>query len=301
MRKLTTTNLELAVWIARLGSFTAAAERMNTTQPAVSARVRELEEALGSKVFVRQGRGIEMTPEGREFVSKAEAIIRQLDDLSNSFSKASSAGVVRLGSSSFCLDLLAAVCLSTLRTMPLVTYQVEIERAGPLLSRLETRKLDVAIVTGPLETHKVRKRCVGYDRMIWVASARVLEEGLQKPEMERLKGVPIWCVHPDSFYWASATVGLQAQGANLSRIHAIGNTLGVARVVSAGAGIGLTSESVVAGELARGALVRVPDLGRSESIEISVVCDSGASSSIVEEVMNAAVACSPFRQTPFDD
>ena len=49
MRKLTTTNLEIAVWIAKLGSFTAA-ERMQTTQPAVSARVKELEGTLCGSV-----------------------------------------------------------------------------------------------------------------------------------------------------------------------------------------------------------------------------------------------------------
>ena len=97
---------------------------MNTTQPAVSARVKELEDSLGSRVFVRQGRGVELTPEGREFVTKAEEILKQIDALSVSFTKASSAGVVRLGSSSFCLDLLAAICNTTLKTMPLVTYQV---------------------------------------------------------------------------------------------------------------------------------------------------------------------------------
>ena len=299
MRKLNTTNLELAVWIAKLGSFTAAAERMNTTQPAVSARVKELEDSLGSKVFVRQGRGVELTPEGREFVSKAEEILKQIDALSVSFTKASSAGVVRLGSSSFCLDLLAAICNTTLKTMPLVTYQVEIERAGPLIERLDARKLDVVIVTGPLELHKMRKMCVGYDRMIWVASAALMRDRSHLPESERLKGLPIWCVHPDSFYWASATVGLEAQGVNLQRLHTIGNTLGVARLVSAGAGIGLTSESVVAADLDRKALVRLPNLGQSESIEISIVCSSDISSSIIDDVMTAAVACSPFRKTPF--
>jgi len=39
--------LETLCWIARLGSFTAAAERLNTTQPAISKRVKELEEAIG--------------------------------------------------------------------------------------------------------------------------------------------------------------------------------------------------------------------------------------------------------------
>ena len=50
MRKLTTTNLEIAVWIAKLGSFTAAAERMHTCEPAVSARVKELEGTLCGSV-----------------------------------------------------------------------------------------------------------------------------------------------------------------------------------------------------------------------------------------------------------
>ena len=63
------------------------------TQPAVSARVKELEDVLGHKLFVRQGRGVVVTPEGREFVTKAEGVLRQLDDLSVSFTKANVEGV----------------------------------------------------------------------------------------------------------------------------------------------------------------------------------------------------------------
>ena len=48
MRRLSLTNLETLCWIARLGTFTAAAERLNTTQPAVSNRVKELEQAIGA-------------------------------------------------------------------------------------------------------------------------------------------------------------------------------------------------------------------------------------------------------------
>lgn len=299
MRKLTTTNLELAVWIARLGSFTSAAERMNTTQPGVSARVKELEDTLGHKLFVRQGRGVELTFEGRDFVAKAEAVLKQLEDMSVSFGKANSSGVVRIGVSSICLDLLAATSIETARTMPLVSYNVEIDRAAPLLARLESRKLDIAMVSGPVETHKFRSYSVGWDRMLWVSSQEVMDSRVHLPRSDRLKGLQIWCVQSDSFYWSAGTAGLRAQGADLARVNAIGNTAAVARVVGAGAGMGLVSQALVQADLELGRLVPVPDFAPIEQIEFSVVAmlDCG---SIVEEVMAAAVAHSPFRRLPYD-
>jgi DNA-binding transcriptional LysR family regulator len=298
MRRLSTTNLELAVWIGRLGSFTAAAERMHTTQPAVSARVKELEDALGLKLFARQGRGVELTPEGREFVIKAESLLRQLDDLS--LSRSSLAGTVRIGISSICLDLLAAVTMRTAHTMPLVSYHVEIERAARLLYRLASRKIDLAIVSGPVEAHKFRVQSLGFDRMVWVASADLIQKRQQLPEAERLKGLPIWCVHPDSFYFSSAVHGLRDQGADIARINAIDNTLGVVRVVAAGAGIGLVSERLTQSELEAGVLVPVPDLDPCETIEFSIASLADSSSGMLEEVAAAAAACTHFRREPFD-
>jgi DNA-binding transcriptional LysR family regulator len=300
MRKLTTTNIELAVWIARLGSFTAAAERMHTTQPAVSARVKELEDTLGHKLFVRQGRGVELTPEGREFVAKAESVLKQLDELSVSFSKANLVGAVRIGISSICLDLLAAISMETARTMPLVSYEVDIDRAAPLLYRLEARKIDVAIVSGPVQAHKYRIRSLGYDRMLWVTSPGVRSAREGVPRSERLKGLPIWCVHPDSFYFGPATVGLRAQGADLSRVNAIGQTIGVARVVAAGSGIGLVSERMVQADLEAGTLVAVADLQPCENVEFSIVAMADATSSIIDEIIFSAEARTPFSRSPFE-
>jgi DNA-binding transcriptional LysR family regulator len=76
--------------------------------------------------------------------------------------------------------------------------------------------------------------------------------------------------------------------------------VGVARVVAAGAGIGLVSESLVQGELGAGTLVPVPDLDVCGSIELSVVTMADSSSTIVDEVVAAALANSPFRRTPFE-
>ena len=297
MRNLTTASLELATWIAKLGSFTAAAERLCTTQPAVSARVRELEEAVGQKLFVRLGRGVELTIEGREFVRNAAELLRQMEELSQSFSKASAAGVVRFGTSSICLDMLGALTMRVAQTMPKVSYDVEIDRAGRLLDLLESRKLDIAIVSGPVDPHKFRAMSLGFDRMVWVTSPQVLQERRDSDPAKRLEGLQVWCVHRDSFYWSDSTRRLVAYGAELERVNAISNTLGAAHIVRSGAGIGLLSESLIQRELLAGTLVPIPGLLPCEDIEFSIVCMKDSDGRILREIREAAVATSPFRRT----
>ena len=82
MSRVTIVNLETLCWIARLGSFTAAAERLNTTQPAISKRVKDLEDGLGVSLFHRQGRRMELTIQGRDLVQRAQPLLTSsLSDL----------------------------------------------------------------------------------------------------------------------------------------------------------------------------------------------------------------------------
>lgn len=296
MRNLTTASLELATWIAKLGSFTAAAERLCTTQPAVSARVRELEETVGQKLFLRQGRGVELTIEGREFVRSAAELLRQIEELSQSFSKASAAGVVRIGTSSICLDMLGALTMRVSQTMPKVSYDVEIDRASRLLDLLEARKLDLAIVSGPIDRHKFKALSLGFDRMVWVTSPQVLHERMGRERSSRLQGLQVWCVHRESFYWSEATHRLKAFGVELDRVNAINNTLAASRIVSAGSGIGLLSENLIRSELQAGTLVPIADVPPCEDFEFSIVSMKDSDGRIQREIMDMAVASSPFRK-----
>ena len=73
-------HLETLLWIARLGTFGAAAERLNTTQPAISARVRELENMVGRPLFRRDGRTMSLTPAGRHLVRESEPLVLHAGD-----------------------------------------------------------------------------------------------------------------------------------------------------------------------------------------------------------------------------
>ena len=59
--------IEAFVWVARLRSFTAAAEKLYTTQAAISARIATLEDDFGVKLFERDKRTVALTHSGKSF------------------------------------------------------------------------------------------------------------------------------------------------------------------------------------------------------------------------------------------
>jgi len=98
MRRLSLVNLETLCWIARLGTFTAAAQRLNTTQPAISKRVKELEQALRVTLFHRQGRKMELTIQGRDLVQRSQPLLERLEDVVVSLDNPGAAtGIIRMG------------------------------------------------------------------------------------------------------------------------------------------------------------------------------------------------------------
>ena len=74
MKRIALYHIETLLWINRLGTFAAAAERLNTTQPTVSARVRELENQIGFALVQRAGRTMALTTRGRQFVKECEPL-----------------------------------------------------------------------------------------------------------------------------------------------------------------------------------------------------------------------------------
>ncbi|KAG1247141.1 hypothetical protein G6F68_014334 [Rhizopus microsporus] len=74
-------NIETFFWVATLGGFRAAAEKLNATQPAISQRIASLESDLGIRLFDRDARGIKLTGKGRELLSHAERMLQVRRDM----------------------------------------------------------------------------------------------------------------------------------------------------------------------------------------------------------------------------
>jgi DNA-binding transcriptional LysR family regulator len=69
--------------VARLGSFSAAAEALHKVPSAISYSVRQIEQELGVKVFHRLPRKVELTPAGKVFLEQARLMLRQMDEITH--------------------------------------------------------------------------------------------------------------------------------------------------------------------------------------------------------------------------
>lgn len=74
-------HMKYAVEVARLGSLNKAAETLLIAQPNISRSIKELEADLGITIFNRSAKGMVLTPEGEEFISYAQSILRQIDEV----------------------------------------------------------------------------------------------------------------------------------------------------------------------------------------------------------------------------
>lgn len=74
---MTFQQLSYVVEISKCGSINKAAQKLFLSQSGISTAVRELEEELGIRLFVRSNRGVEFTPEGKEFLSYAASLLEQ--------------------------------------------------------------------------------------------------------------------------------------------------------------------------------------------------------------------------------
>ncbi len=82
-------HVRYAVEVARLGSLSRAAEVLLTAQPNISRSIKELETDLGIAIFTRSAKGMELTPEGAEFIGYARSLLRHVDEVESLYKQAS--------------------------------------------------------------------------------------------------------------------------------------------------------------------------------------------------------------------
>src|SRR5262245_12806255 len=123
-----------------------AAERLAISQPVVSKTIADLEQALGVRLLDRTSQGVEPTAYGRSFIHCGTAVFdemrRGVQDIE--FLADPTAGEVRIGASSPCIDFVTAAVARMAERHPRIEWYVT-EGDTPIISRLlRDRKIDVA-------------------------------------------------------------------------------------------------------------------------------------------------------------
>ena len=137
--------------ISATGSFVAAAERLNLTQTAISARIRTLEEQLGRRLFVRNRAGARLTEAGRLFHPHAVALVQGWERARREIGLPQGrADLVAVGGQfSLWNPLMADLLLWMRRECPDLAVRIEVDAPDRLLDRVQEGSLDLAVLYSP--------------------------------------------------------------------------------------------------------------------------------------------------------
>jgi DNA-binding transcriptional LysR family regulator len=144
--------LESIVAIADCGSFSAAAERLHVSQPALSRTVRLAEESLGARVFDRDTRSVSLTPAGIELLPIARRIVREFGESMSELSEFMEGrrGRVRVSAlPSMAQTLLVDAVAAFNRAYPQVEFLLRSDTADTVLNLIESRDVDIGLTVQP--------------------------------------------------------------------------------------------------------------------------------------------------------
>ncbi|MBX8573448.1 LysR family transcriptional regulator [Pseudomonas cichorii] len=152
MRRLNLNHLHTFSLVITHGSFSAAAERLNLTQPAVSLQVRQLEEHLNLRLIERVGKRITPTSAGStllEHASRIDAVVEEAM-LELSSHAHGIAGQIAIGTgATACIHLLPPMLQDLRRRFPDLDVRVSTGNTDGILKAVEENRLDLALVTLP--------------------------------------------------------------------------------------------------------------------------------------------------------
>jgi DNA-binding transcriptional LysR family regulator len=175
-----------------LGSFTAAAEALRVSQPAVAEQVRKLEQALGADLFVRAGRGVVATDTGRAFAEHATRSLRAVEDAAGSVGELTAlrSGTVAVGifgePSAWRVDELVAAFL---RRHPDVSVRLIGRNSSAIVDSVRRGELEAGLVLLPIDDEKLDVRPIVRDEVLYVSA--YADRTRRPATIERLAATPL--------------------------------------------------------------------------------------------------------------
>lgn len=142
-------DLKLVLAIAEAGSITRGAERSHMALASASARVKGMEDTLGTPLFERQRHGVTPTPAGRALIHHARTVVQQLEMMANELGDYASGlrGRVRLLSNTTALvEHLPAALGEYLMTHPQVDLDIEEKPSHAIVHVLVSRQAELGVL-----------------------------------------------------------------------------------------------------------------------------------------------------------
>ncbi|AZD97422.1 MULTISPECIES: LysR family transcriptional regulator [Pseudomonas] len=276
--------LETFVWVARLKSFRLTADKLFTTQASISSRIAVLEGELGVKLFLRDSRGVTLTPEGLKVLDYAEQMMDTMQALKQSIeTRSSKVGRIRIG----VMDTVIHTWLSPLVARMMDSYpQVEIELVADtslnLCDQLQKGFLDLVLQTDLLRQESIRSLELASHPMGWIVASHSIYNR-EYANLSELARERIITYSKNSLPHQEVLSLMQANGVSAPRLNCVNSVSAITRLLRDGFGIGALPPVLVSEELARGELTLLTIDQRPPNLQVVVSWRVGVE--LVEEVV----------------
>ncbi|WP_191600646.1 LysR substrate-binding domain-containing protein [Marinomonas algicola] len=147
--KITLRQLQIFEAVVHTGSVTAAADLVAISQPAASQALRELEALLGRPLFRRHGKRLQITPQARDLLPQARAVLSQIEQIESMGDSGELSGSLQLASSVSVGNYLLPRQMAEFKEKhPNIRFNLEIGNTQSVIHQLLTGKAEVGFIEG---------------------------------------------------------------------------------------------------------------------------------------------------------
>lgn len=247
------------------GSITKAAESLFVTQPAVSNTINELEGYLGTCLFDRISRGIQLNEIGRVFLTKTIKLLELYDDMEQNTKELEDNAAVKIGSSitiaNFILPKIIAEFENVYDSTPIT---VIVDNAGKIEDMVSENKVDLGLVEGVVYNQGLISIPFGSYKLVAICSPRHKFAKKESIHINQLIREKLLLREKGSAIRDILDSALLLQGISVTPIWTSVNSNALIQAVKEDLGISILPEEKIKNEIADGSILKI----RIENLEL---------------------------------
>jgi DNA-binding transcriptional LysR family regulator len=261
--------------VAKLLSFTKAAEALHMTQPAVTFQIRQLEDHFNTRLFDRTHNRVSLTEAGKKVYEYARRIFELYDEMENSVREITGeiSGALTLGASTTIAEYMLPVLLGDFKAKyPDINLRLRVSNTEGIVSMVEHNVIDLGVVEGSVNNKNLVVETCRMDQLVAIVPTEHSLARHGRIKAKELLGYPFICREEGSGTREVINAYLAEQGVSdhdMEICLELGSPEAIKGAVETGMGVSITSRATLAKELKLGTLVAVdldPPLERPFSL-----------------------------------
>ncbi len=244
--------------VATRGSFSAAAQALHMTQPAVTMQIQALEEYFGTKLLHRSTKKLQLSEAGHKlfpYAHRCTELVRETEEMMSNYTLDLHGKLVLAASLTIGEYILPPILGQFAKLHPQLDIQLRVMNSSQIVDGIRSQQLHLGLVEAPVADHDIHVEPIMEDELMLVVPRDHVLAAANEVKLEDVLSYPFVLREIGSGTRIVMEEALRRLGIEPERLHVVmelGSTGAVKSAVEAGIGVTMLSPSVVRHEEALG-------------------------------------------------